>query len=424
MKNVLLGLIVILNMIQVYAKDGDLDLTFNESGKFNIQLGKQFSILYSVAIEKNQKIVAVGTSDINFAIIRLNVDGSLDNSFGTKGKVILPITNISSLSMAIAIEKDGKIVITGVSDDQFVVVRVKPNGQLDGTFGTNGVVKFTFGYGIDSNAVALQKNGKIIIGGDSYAGRALNITRLKIDGNFDPVFTDTIADGVGKVLIQFDLNAMGKSVAIQNDGKILICGNIGGFFSVLRLQNNGALDLDFGPFGLGYVPIVSGVSSCANSVTIQPDQKIVLGGQSDDKFVLARLNTDGSLDKTFNQTGFIETQIDKKSIIQSVALQSWDGKIVVAGYSVLNLNKFIVARYTIDGTLDSTFGNNGIVVTNFAVEPFLGNAANSIAIDSKARKIVAAGYAGKQIAVARYIGDSNFCLDKDVFIKELNQKYS
>lgn len=425
MKKIIIFLILILNSAEIFAKDGDLDLTFNKTGKFSIPFGNQFSILYSVLVQPDEKIVAVGMSDIEFALVRLNVDGEMDNSFGHKGRVILPITNTNSLNMSIAIQSDGKLVLTGSSNDQFVVVRVNSNGVLDSTFGTDGIVKFTFGYGINSNAIKIQKDNKIVVGGDSYAGRALNLTRLKIDGKFDPLFTDTIADGFGKVLIQFDLNAVGNAVAIQNDGKILICGNIGGFFSVLRLQSNGALDLNFGPFGLGYVTIISGVSASANSIVLQSDQKIVLGGQSDSKFVLARLTTDGTLDKTFNKKGFVETSIDQIAAIQSIVLQPWDSKIVVAGFSVVELNKFILARYTNDGILDTTFGDKGIVTTDFGRQ-FLGNVANSVAIDVKARKIVAAGYAGKQIAIARYIGDSNFCLKplaSDIFINAVHQKY-
>lgn len=417
-------LFLILNSAGIYAKDGDLDLTFNKTGKV-ILSGNQFAIAYATLVQSDEKVVVVGTIDTNFAVIRLNVDGSLDKIFGSGGKVILPIINVNSLREANVLQNNGKIVITGVSNDQFVVVRLDSNGTLDSTFGAGGIVQFTFGFGIDSNAIQLQKDGKIVIGGDSYSGRALNIVRFEKNGKFDPTFPTPPFDinGPGKVLIKFDLNAFGRGLAIQNDGKILICGNISGFFSVLRLQSNGALDLNFGPFGLGYVTIVGGSFASANSIFVQPDQKIVIGGQADYKFALVRLNTDGSLDKTFNGSGIVQTSIGQNSPntgITSIALQPWDNKIVVAGISVFTTQKFTLARYTNTGKLDTTFGNNGFVITNFGPQ-ITNDGVNSVAIDTFAKKIVAAGYTGNNIAVARYIGNS--CLPADTFIQALVAKY-
>ena len=400
MKKITIILFLILNSISIRAKDGDLDLTFNKTGKVTIS-GKLFSITYGTLVQPDKKIIATGTIDTKFAVVRLNVDGSLDKSFGSGGKAILPIINTDSLRQANVLASKGKIVITGVSDDQIIIARLNSNGKLDTTFGSDGIVRFTLGYSIDSNAIKLQKNGKIVVGGDSYSGRALNVSRLNVNGSLDSSFNDGVHT-TGNVLILFDLNAFANGIAIQNDGKILLCGTIANFFSIIRLQNNGALDLNFGPFGLGYVPIVSGVAASANSIVLQPDQKIIVGGKSDSKFVLARLTTDGSLDTTFNGIGFVQTPIAQFATIQSIILQPWDGKIVVGGYSVSNTQRFTLARYTTNGKLDTSFGNKGIVLTKFNNNP-VNEAVNSVALDIITRKVIAAGYTNKKSAIARYI---------------------
>lgn len=398
MKKILL-IIMLLNCKAIYCKDGDLDKTFNKTGKVSLAIGK-LNTAFTTLVQPDKKVLAAGTINSKFAVIRLNNDGSLDTSFANTGKAILQISNTDSLNQAMALQPDGKILLTGASNDKFVVVRLNANGSLDKTFASGGILIFILGYGIDSNAIQVQKNGKIVIAGDSYANRAINVIRLNANGTFDPSFTDGV-HGAGKVMIKFALTASCKGLAIQNDGKIVVCGNIAGFFSVLRLQSDGALDLNFGPFGLGYVPIISGKVAGANSVIVQSNGKIVVGGFSDNSFALARLTSDGSLDTSFNGKGFIETSIDKKAVIQSVTIESTDNKILVAGFSVTGPMRYVLARYNPNGTLDKTFGNQGIIFTNFE-QTFLGDVANSITFDKSTNKIVVAGYAGKKLAVSRY----------------------
>ncbi|MDR3646562.1 MAG: hypothetical protein P4L22_03400 [Candidatus Babeliales bacterium] len=402
MKRFLILFLLILSLTpRIYSNDGDLDKTFNNTGKVTLK-GKKFSIAYATLVQPDKKVVVTGTVDTKFTVTRLMPNGTLDQSFGTGGVVTLPIINTNGLNEANVLQSNGNIVITGSSNDKFTIVRLKPNGALDTTFGTGGIVQFILGYGTDSNAIALQKNGKIVIGGDSYAGRGLAISRLDANGVLDPSFTDGVS-GNGKVLFLFDLNAFGNGVAIQKDGKILLCGVIANFFSIIRLQSNGALDLGFGPFGLGYVPIVSGVAASATSIVVQPNQKILAGGKSDGKFVLARLNSDGSFDTSFNGNGFVQTSIGNAAIINSIMLQPWDGKIVVGGYSVVGTQRFTLARYTPNGKLDTNFGNAGIVITKFGGKHPINEAVQSIAIDVISRKIVAAGYTNARTAIARYI---------------------
>lgn len=420
----ILLLLLIANLHAGNNHDGELDVTFNKTGKLNLAIGTQFNVVYSVLVQQDHKILACGTVDTNFAIIRLNIDGSFDKSFANSGKFILPVINTDSLRQSMALAKNGKIYITGASNDQFIVIALNSNGTFDSNFANNGILAFSFGSGIDSNSIQLDSNNKIVIAGDSFSGGTINVIRLNNDGTFDKTFTDG-KSGPGKVAIPFSLSATQRGLAIQKDNKILVSGTISGFFSVLRLQSNGSLDLNFGPLGLGYVTIISGISACANALTLQSDGKIIAGGQSDSKFVVAKLNSDGTLDQTFNKVGYVITALDQKAAINSVVVQNWDNKIVVAGFSVLGATKFIVARYATHGKLDNSFGIKGIIFTNFG-QAFLGDNANSITIDQSARKIIAGGNTGNNFAISRYLADAAFtkCITQaDIFIINLLKKY-
>jgi len=186
-----------------------------------------------------------------------------------------------------------------------------------------------------------------------------------------------------------------RAVAIQPDGKILAVGNIDTLinsyqkfrFAVVRYIANGARDNSFGIGGTVKTHF-GGDWDIANAVTIQSDGKIIVAGVSAvsggrANIAIARYATDGSLDTEFGEGGKVLTAVENRSVdAQSIALQS-DGKIVVAGYSDMDI---VLARYHIDGSLDLAFGINGVVIhdiSNYEQETY------SVAIDSNGKIVVA-----------------------------------
>ena len=226
---------------------------------------------------------------------------------------------------------------------------------------------------------------------------------LAAPGGRDPAFS-----GDGKATTNFaSRNDFANAVAIQADGKIVVAGRAGGAggkFGLARYNPNGTLDTSFGGDGKVTTNFSTTADDFANGVAIQADGKIVAAGHSSDRFALARYNSDGKLDVTFSGDGKMTTNFSSAfDDAFGVAVQA-DGKIVAAGHA--GFDRFALARYNANGTLDTTFSGNGKVTTNFSRASDL---ATGVAIAANG-KIVAAGTAGStefsgKFALARYNPD-------------------
>jgi uncharacterized delta-60 repeat protein len=183
-----------------------------------------------------------------------------------------------------------------------------------------------------------------------------------VDATFGP--TGKIMTAVGRG------NANAQSIAVQRDGKIVVAGVAFAAgksdFVLARYNTDGSLDRTFNHTGKVTTTIGNGAG--ANSVAMQSDGKIVLAGYSTEAgkqdFALARYNADGTLDTSFNKTGKVTCTVGTgKDVARSVAVQS-DGKIVVAGHSSTDGKyEFALVRYNTDGTLDTSFNGTGKVTT-------------------------------------------------------------
>ncbi|MBP7810538.1 MAG: T9SS type A sorting domain-containing protein [Bacteroidia bacterium] len=395
----------------------DLDGIVTTSLSFNTPNTDQGN---AIAIQSDGKILVAGYSyfsanNNDFSVMRYNTNGSLDNTFDTDGRVSTTFgIGTNDQATCIAIQSDGKIVVGGYSNQggnyDFAVVRYNTNGSLDNTFDTDGRVTTVIGADHDYvRGIAIQSDGKIVVTGDYYVGinnDDIAVVRYNTDGSLDATFGTS-----GKVttIMGSDLDGA-KSVAIQSDGKIVV----GGFsivgstqdFAVLRYNTNGSLDVTFDGDGMAITPIGTGDDS-GSSVALQSDGKIVLGGESvvgsNDNFAAIRYNTNGSLDATFDGDGKVTTAFgtaDDKA--KSVAILS-DGRIVLAGNSNNGTNNdFAVAVYNSNGSLDVSFDTDGKVTTAIGSGADVGSA---VAVQSDS-KIVVAGYfnngSNNDFAVARY----------------------
>jgi uncharacterized delta-60 repeat protein len=388
-----------------YNSNGSLDNTFGTSGIVVTPIGPSDDVANSIAIQSDGKITAAGYSDdgsddYDFAIVRYNSNGSLDNTFGTNGIVTTSVGVSTAYANSIAIQSDGKIVAAGYSDngsddDDFTIIRYNPNGSLDNTFGTNGIVTTPVGASGDfAYSIAIQSDGKILAAGYFYNGSNYDfaIVRYNPNGSLDNTFG---TNGIVTTSIGADYD-YSYSVAIQSDGKILAAGysyNGSDYdFAIVRYNSNGSLDYTFGTYGIITTP-VGALSDYARSIAIQSDGKIAAAGYyyngSDYDFAIVRYNSDGSLDNTFGTNGIVTTPVGPSDdAAHSIAIQS-DGKIAAAGYYYNGSDyDFVIVRYNSNGSLDNTFGSNGIVTTLVGAS---NDVASSLAIQSNG-KIAASGY--------------------------------
>lgn len=362
-----------------YNTDGALDTTFDTDGMVTTPFGTDNDQAKAVAIQTDGKIVVAGwagnqlTGQLDLAVVRYNTDGSLDATFDGDGKVITVIGGAFTFSVgsAMVIQPDGKIVVAGYSGSDpnydYAVVRYNTNGSLDTTFDSDGKVTTDFNGSDRAHAVALQPDGKIVVTGDNQSGD-FGLVRYNANGSLDTTF-----DGDGKATVSVSAGSdVAYSLAIQADGKIVAAGPADGNFGIARLNSIGSPDTAFDSDGV--VTTDFGGFDWASSVAILPDGKIVAGGYGNGDFGVARYNNDGSLDATFDGDGKVTTTIlSSTDWINAIAIQT-DGKIVAAGYADNGTggteNDFAVARFGIACTPEPT-------PTATATETFTPTATNT-----------------------------------------------
>ncbi len=407
------------------AAPGDLDPTFNGTGKIVTEFGAYEDKGWALAVQPDGRIVVAGFSSLGGVLMRYCGDGSLDTTFNGSGKV----TNSVAAYYAVALQADGKIVTAGgVVSNKFLVARYTTNGVLDSSFGSGGMVATLVGTSNDTaQAVAVQADGRIVAAGYVYTPANnrydFGLARYTTNGVLDTTFSSD-----GKLTTSFGTDDdQCCAVAIQSNGRILAAGyammSNGYHFALARVLTNGTLDTTFSGDG----KLTTDFGGPANwaygqSVAVQSDQKILVAGyvgtSTNDHFALVRLSTNGVLDTTFNGTGKVITPVGAgNSHGRSIAIQP-DGKILVAGDAddaVFGLG-FALARYTTNGVLDTTFNGSGKVTTSFASVNAYGQSA-ALQPDGK---IVVAGYVTdygtwyqSDIAMARYdSGDPEIAVEQ------------
>jgi uncharacterized delta-60 repeat protein len=337
------------------ASPGDLDQDFGNGGivltDFAPGKGMYYECANALAVQSDGKLVAAGMSaSSDFALARYNPDGSLDLSFGSGGKVITDMGGFLEQAVAVGILPDGRIVVVGgriMSLEQFAMACYKPDGSLDTSFGDGGKVN---NRSLLPDEMAVQSDGRIVVAG------LQKLVRYNPDGTPDLSFGSG-----GEVNIQFS----GAAMTLQSDGCILLAGGLSGDFALARLFSDGSLDPSFGNGGVVRTDLLR--DEAARCVAVAPDGRIVAAGYSrettnkqPDQIVLVRYNSDGSLDTSFGDGGKVTTMQEARLSLTGLVLQP-DGGIVVSKES----EDFELIRYNRDGSLDYSFGSNGLVTTDF-----------------------------------------------------------
>jgi uncharacterized delta-60 repeat protein len=351
---------------------GDLDCSFVCGGFIDGVAGE--GIVIAVALQPDGKVlIAGGFSTVHGAvrgrIARLYADGTTDFAF------MNGLAGADDWIDAIALQSDGRIIIggsfttvNGVSRSR--IARLNPDGSLDTSFQDSLV-----GANSGVYSIALQPDEKVLIAGDFTTVNGVrrnHIARLNSDGSLDEEFQNDLSGADGSIY----------SVAIQNDSKVLIGGaftNVNGISRnrIARLNTDGTLDTNF-LIGL------SGADSFVSSIAVQADEKIVIGGYFNSingvsRRSLARLNTNGSLD-----TAFLNGLFGPNDVVDAVALQP-DGKVVIGG-GFISVNGTIlrrIARLNTDGALDPAF-QTGLFGPD--------NSVGAIAVQSDGKTIIGGSF--------------------------------
>jgi uncharacterized delta-60 repeat protein len=361
-------------VVSRYLAGGALDPSFGDNGVTVTDFGGSKDWAYALALEPDGHVVVAGVSDRSgsqdFALARYDQNGKLDQHFGDGGLVLTPVRPLTTdIVHGLAVQPDGKIVAAGVTYDDtvtarphgdFMVVRYTPQGDLDPSFGVGGVSTTNFdaeSYD-EPYAVALQPDGRIVLGGTSNTGGGvgrifgadnLALARYLPNGLLDPTFGDG-----GKVVV--DAGSMMESIralALQPDGSIVAAGRTNGEkrgdMLVARFLPNGALDPSFGHGQAGMaVDDLGTAEEGLTSVALAPDGTIIAGGvaapRPNGDLAVVRYDSRGRLDRSFGQGGVATADFGgRDDRLRSLALQP-DGKVVAVGSSETD---FALARFDV-----------------------------------------------------------------------------
>ncbi len=376
----------------------------------------------AVAVQADGRIVVAGFSsepgsEPDFALARLQPDGSLDATFGTDGQVTTGFGGgTGDYAAAAAIQPDGRIVVAGWtsdgSDADFALARYTAAGKLDATFGAGGKVTTGFGGGSAdyAAAVAIQPDGRIVVAGwtSDGGGADFALARYTAAGDLDASFS-----GDGRVTTAFSSSSdLATAVAIQPDGRIVVAGwtsdGSDADFALARYTAAGNLDATFGAGGKVTTGFGGGSADYAAAVAIQPDGRIVVAGSAADgdaDFALARYTAAGNLDATFGAGGKVTTGLGSGTADEATTIAIQDnGRIVVAGWtSDRGDADFALARYTAAGDLDASFSGDGWATEE--VSTGTGDYARAVAVQTDGRIVTAVETQDRgdfDFALARY----------------------
>lgn len=358
MKKILFCFFILLAVLGNAQNPGDVAQTFGSSGGFD--KSAQCTIT-----QPDGKILVGGSfSSYNSLAVnglcRLNTDGSVDNSFNVGVGF-----STNAIVNSLALQNDGKIIVGGVFTNYNGtvannIIRLNADGSIDSSF------NYGTGFNGGVNTIKIQSDGKILVGGQftNYQGVSQKyLIRLNTDGTKDSVFD--IGTGFDRFI---------NTIAIQTDGKIIAGGNFTTFNGanspkcIIRLNSNGSIDSTFiTSGGFNQVVLSSWYTGTVNVIELQSDGKIVVGGifdvytanttsQSGKRII--RLNSDGTKDTSFNVNNGFLFNSTTPGTVNTIKILS-DGKIMVGGdfnsyYTDLTLAKKII-RLNTDGTKDTSF---------------------------------------------------------------------
>lgn len=397
-----------------FAQFGVLDNDFDADGILQLQVDDYQTAAKHVLVQGDGKILVCGnaSTDLGF-VYRLFPDGSLDNSFGVNGRVVL-----TSRTSRMALLVDGSIIVAGDLTGQqlgagVIAYRLDAFGEPDASFGNGAVtvIEFPNASSATLRDVEIASDGKIVlVGSVNQQDLDIMVARLNPDGTVDQSFSFD-----GQVITDVSVGDYGQAAVTGNDGKITVAGsyyieNTGDFASLLiRYNSDGTLDQTFGSNGFVQVDISSGLDELYNLTAdgagnLYACGTMVFGGSPD--MMVAKFLPSGALDSDFGLGGAVPIDFNTQADRAWDILVQPDSRILVMGES-MNNGIFQPAGFRLmpNGTEDNTFGNGGAVITQ------VGSEGEYYAVTLQSDlKILAAGSSFSNVTkalVARYTSGMN-----------------
>lgn len=394
------------------AAAGDLNPLFGTLGVKTLDYSSANDYGQSLAITKSGKILLAGSINggaEDVAVARLATDGQLDMTFGAaSGFAVADVGTSAGYVNSVGVQRDGKIVIAGSANDggldKLMVARFTKGGGLDPTFGNGGVFKRGLSGDAEANDLVIQRDGRIVVTGDSESGGDSIIValRLRADGTTDPTWRN-------KVIYKHpgSTRAEAFSLITRRGGGVLL----GGFAAMpseemtfLQLAANGQIDASFGTNGWTDVTYDSGTR--AKDLAKGPGHTVVATGYrdngTDQDFAWVRIHANGSLDNSFNNDGRQHYDLNFNEQLWASVVDPSSGVITSAGAADnLGNNEFSIVRLLPNGDLDTSWDGDGLVQTGLG-----SSSSEAVAIVRTGNTVTVAGdawvFTDFDFAIAQY----------------------
>ena len=428
-----------------FAGPGDLDSSFGDGGRVFIDIPGASDFAATVILQQDGKLL-IGrgndADDDDFSVLRLNADGSFDETFGADGRTSLDAPGIKGTTRIVLLQPDGRIVaaggvsIPGAERTGFGMARFNTDGSVDSSFGIGGVVTHDLGSAYEAiNAVVLQSDGRLAAAGHTWSdvSRDMTFWRFNADGTLDTSFGTS-----GSTVINFHGSNgpdWSRWLGQQDDGKLIGVGTAwpsnptwSSDVAVVRLNPDGLRDTTFDADGLVTVDYYAARHDLgswyveAGAAALRPDGTIVVAANTHYNIwdygdtcipMLAGLTADGSLDTGFGEGGPLQYQFPFCADIKGMVLGP-NGDLYSAGALWIGRPNPMVARFTADGQLDLSYGAGGVSVVDAGQGERAGHAgSNSIVLQPDGKVVVvattpAAEGEGSTLIVARLVEEGTF----------------
>lgn len=434
--------------ITLFSQQGQLDKEFGVNGivlhSYDTTF-QYFDAAYKMLVQPDGKIITAGYhSTSRMAFSRFEANGKLDETFGDHGSILIPYAWLAGDNFRdLAIQPDGKILAlieSYHSDPDFpdewgnaYIMRFKPNGELDETFGhstpygEHGATIIATGYEVTNvGQMALLPNGKILVAGmmknKFYNFRDAFVSKFDAAGNMDTGFAN---NGLAKIKLEYNGNEI-INLLFQPDGKIIIAGNGYSYINgtqfllyLFRILPDGTLDITYGTGGafITYLPTQYGL---VRQLIMQSDGSVVAwvnkGVYQSAKLDIIKIQPNGGIDTTFGIDGVFTVDTHVKIPILTKVLVDEDGGYYLAGYkldSIKQQNDFALAKLTQDFNWVDTFGNHGVIITSIT------DNTDDVVYDAALlpnHKVLLAGYTSPiyyraKLTLAQYYGKDSIEID-------------
>ncbi len=416
MRSVILSFLLFITTTQLILAQSQLtpDNLFGTGGAVTIDIDSVYDNIRSILVQDDGQILVAGQLQGNpypdsIVVVRLNTDGTLDNTFGINGVASASTPDpLMAEVHDMAIQTDGQILTCGTGMEQgsqpcFSMIRFNENGTVDSAFGEHGIVttEFTDKWA-KATSIHVYDNGAVLLGGNAHPETSdladFALAKYHQNGIIDSSFGNN-----GTVLTDFGLYRNDQLTAtwVFEDGRILAAGHSSGKVGMAKYLSNGTLDTSFGDSGLVVFSDLLNNGIFVSDVEVIDNGNILIGGTTNvggsSVFTLFKFHSNGSIDTSYGMSGV--ERLGWTGTHNLTDLQVFNSEIYAGGiYNDITDRYFLLAKLNSDGTYNTSFGTDGLAIG-------VHGGANAIAFQPNGKLLslgIVPGYLYFDALVARY----------------------